>query len=105
MTVKDKVGRRRYVVFRLSIGGTGNPRKDVEKLINQIRKDFKSVQLIQIKNGLGIIRVLHFEMNGVINALNVKYQNLSIETIATAGTIKKAREIIAKKWGNADLRN
>lgn len=104
MTVKEKVGRRRYVVFRVCLLSPGNPKKEVERIITQIRKDLKSVQLIQIKDGLGIMRVLHFELENAITALNLKQPGLCIETIATAGTVKKARTIIAKKkCGNANM--
>lgn len=104
MTVKGKVGRRRYVIFKVSANAMGNPKKELEEIISQIRRELKSVQIIQLKNGFGIMRVLHFDLENAINALNAKHSNMSIETIATAGTVKKAREIIAKKCGNAALR-
>ncbi|MCX8173992.1 MAG: hypothetical protein N3F63_05240 [Thermoplasmata archaeon] len=106
MTVKDKVGRRRYVVFRVSSCIAENPRKEVERIISNIRRDLRSVHLIQLKNGFGIVRVLHFEVENAVTALNGAHPHLSMETIATAGTVKKAREIIAKKkGGNAGVRN
>lgn len=107
MTVKDRVGRRRYVVFTASSSSNqGNIKKEVERVIYQLRKELKSLQLIQFKNGFGIVRVLHFELDNAIAALNAEHSGLSIKTIVTSGTIRKAKEILAKKMcGNAYLRN
>lgn len=104
MTVKDKVGRRRYVVFKVSQGSAEKPRREVEKYLNSLRKDVRSLQLIQFKGSFGIVRVLHFELEKAIQFLNSK-NNLVIETIITAGTLKKAREIIKKRSVNANMRN
>ncbi|MEM4161279.1 MAG: hypothetical protein QW531_04780 [Thermoplasmata archaeon] len=106
MTVKERVGRRRYVVFTVSSVSQENVKKEVERLIKQMRKEFRSVQLIQLRNGFGIMRVLHFELEKAVDALNAPHSGLSIKTIVTAGSVKKAREILARKmWRNEGLRN
>ncbi|MGB9636311.1 MAG: hypothetical protein ACPL1Y_03575 [Thermoplasmata archaeon] len=108
MTVKDRTGRRRYIVFQVvsDAGCTGGAGKvEVQALISRLRRDIKSLHLIQYRYGFGIVRVQHYESKLAIEKLNGHGKNFSLRTIVSTGTVKKARELLAKKAEkNVDLR-
>jgi RNase P/RNase MRP subunit POP5 len=93
MTVKGKVGRHRYIVFQID-GSNGSPRMVIERLIHRLRGNIRTISLIEMKKYYGIVHVFHFELESARGAMNTTFENVKIRTIATSGTLRKAREIL-----------
>ena len=87
MVVKEKRGRKRYILFSHS-GNT--PRIDIEKFIKEeiqtLGGKIKS-KLIKLDSKRGIIRVDHNLLTNAIDLMN-KNELLKIKTIRTSGTLK-----------------
>ena len=82
VVVKDKIGRRRYIVARNS------PR--LKKLIYEIRRIDERAKIIYFDDRFAVIRCRHWYKERIIEFLKER----NIETYRTTGTIKKAKKII-----------
>jgi RNase P/RNase MRP subunit POP5 len=94
MTVKDKVGRKRYITFKLE-----SPRElSRGELIYTFNKRPSKPYLIILEEKGGIVRCLHKKLDDTVKELNgihkLKDVEVKIETIKVAGSIKKAKKIL-----------
>jgi len=86
MVVKNKIGRKRYVI----VYNTENLSEVLRHLHIKFRMDLK----FMFKLGhYSVIRIPHFEKERFVELLN----DFNIPTLKTTGTIKKAKEIIKNK--------
>lgn len=114
MVVKDKVGRKRYIVFRVEPEGetTSEAQAPIEisrgPMIGAIRWSVKantkspitSYWLTVFENDYGILRCPHIEKEDAIRVLTAirwiwqddRRVEVKITTLGTSGTIKRARE-------------
>ncbi len=116
MVVKSKVGRRRYIVFRIHSNRTITKgdlitylryalEQNLFSIDNQSLSSNKSLNkfnrmpwVIFIRNNIGIIRCHHLDTKNTIALLNSFNSILSdkqlfkITTLGTTGTIKSARK-------------
>jgi len=87
MVVKEKRGRKRYILFSHSGGAT---RITIDKFIKDeiqtLGGKIKS-KLIKLDSKRGIIRVDHNLLTNAIDIIN-KNEVLKIKTIRTSGTLK-----------------
>ena len=81
MTVKDRIGRRRYIIVEDS--------EELLRVIKRIKEVDKSAKIIKI-GGFALVRCKHWFKGEVIKKLN----EMGIQTYKTTGTIKKAKKII-----------
>ncbi len=82
MVVKDKVGRRRYIIARNM--------PYLRRLIEEIRKIDDKAKIVYFDDRFAIIRCRHWHKEAIIQFLNKQ----GIKTYKTTGTIKKAKRII-----------
>ena len=82
MVVKDKIGRRRYIIAR--------GEKKIHPLMKEIKKIDKRSKIVFENDNFTVIFCRHWYKDKIIDFL--KSQN--IETYYTTGTIKKAKKII-----------
>lgn len=91
MVVKDKRGRRRYVIFRVEGGPI-----DGRHLSQVLRREFEKghePKLIQFDGRLGIVRCPHDKRREVTERLNrISQEGLRIVTLRSSGTLKSLRE-------------
>ncbi len=80
MVVKDKVGRRRYIITQDAL--------DLQKALENIGK-YRKIKFILRESGYAVIRCKHWHKEEIIKIL----QDEGIETYHTTGTIKSA-----KRW-------
>ena len=95
MTVKAKVGRKRYVVFKLD-----SPREVARgELIHAFNKLPSKPYLIILEPNGGIVRYTHSKQARTLEDLEgthrVGRDEVSIGTVRVAGSIKKAKKILA----------
>jgi RNase P/RNase MRP subunit POP5 len=94
--VKDRVGRHRYVVFRVE-GGEDLEMGDV---IGGLREAFASYPqearpwLVLWRGGKGVVRCAHVRKDDVIHVLRsirrIGGREVRVETLGTSGTVRKA---------------
>ena len=82
MVVKDKIGRRRYIIV--------SGEKKIHPLMKDIKKIDKRSKIVFENDKFTVIFCRHWYKDRIIDFL--KSQN--IETYYTTGTIKKAKKII-----------
>jgi len=86
MVVKDKIGRRRYVI----VYSTENLSEILKHLHLKFHVDLK----FMFKLGhYAVIRIPHEDKDRFLELLN----DFNVPTLKTTGTIKKAKEIIKNK--------
>ena len=102
MVVKDKVGRKRYIAFLVETGA-GLKRHEMIRAINGslppgLTKD--DVRLTAFNGEVGIVLCPHKTKDEVCKALNsitsANNREIRIRTVATSGTIKKAKARLGK---------
>lgn len=102
MVVRDKVGRKRYIVFRVD-AERAISRRDFEQallLSFRSRRSLQSVRpkLIHFDGKAGILRCLHKGKERAIEILTattrVADTDVKVETVKTSGTIRKARTVV-----------
>jgi ribonuclease P/MRP protein subunit POP5 len=98
VVVKDRVGRNRYVAFRLE-GGEGATRGEMEGALREAARGLPveaRPELLRFAEGKGIVRCGHRHRDAVVEALrtirSVGRQGARVETLGTSGTIRKAVE-------------
>ncbi len=85
MVVRDRVGRKRYVIVE--------NKKILRKIIHEIREKIDEKAKISYHNDdFAILFCRHWFKENVIKFLNTR----GLKTYKTAGTIKKAKEIMNK---------
>lgn len=82
MTVKDRVGRVRYVAFRVE--GPPRSRSDVAGLLQPPRK------LTRFDGSHGIAKTTHLDRDALVQRL----RDAGLTTLATSGTIRAAAEAL-----------
>lgn len=90
VTVRDKVGRTRYVAFRLDGGPLPRP-----VLAGALPP---SAKLTRFDGTWGILRTTHRERDALLEALaaprRLAGRDVVVETLVTSGTIRKAAEAL-----------
>ena len=88
MVVKEKKGRKRYILFKHSNKGPKiNLNNFFRKKIGNLESKIKC-KLIEADTENGIVRVDHKLLKKSIDIMNNKSEILNIVTIKTSGTIK-----------------
>ena len=82
MVVKDKIGRRRYIIVENA--------EELDSVMRDIRKIDNKARIITRIDNFSIIFCRHWYKERVIEILKSR----GINTYRTAGTIKKAKEFI-----------
>ena len=91
MVVKEKIGRKRYILFSHS---GDNLKDEIDKFVkNEINTQGGKIKakLIKFDSKKGIIRVDHTTLAKVRDIIN-KNKSLKIKTIRTSGTLKALRK-------------
>ncbi len=83
MVVKDKIGRRRYIILEKS--------DNIGNVMGQIKKMDPSAKIILKDERFILLRCKHWHKEEIIRILNEN----GIKTYRTTGTIKKAKKIMA----------
>ena len=87
--------RKRYIVFR--VHGKRLTRKEIISLINRRGREYGvRITLTVFEGDRGIVLVSHLLKDRAIEAMNFESDGISVETIKTSGTIKKAKKIMEK---------
>ncbi len=96
MTVRDKSGRKRYVAvrFRPSPRGRNEAARVIESCIGGALYGAAGVKLIDVQDGVALIRCRHIRMADVVRALNCSHGGFSLETLGASGTLKGLRSMI-----------
>jgi RNase P/RNase MRP subunit POP5 len=97
--IKDKIGRRRYILF--SVKGKVSRPELIRAINNQYQIAYcnDNVPWLTVFTGYkGIVRCRHSQQAGIINLLNsIVTETFSLTTSKTSGTIKKLKkEVIAQ---------
>jgi len=82
VVVKDKVGRRRYILLK------NEP--VVRKIIGEIRKIDAQAKIVYYDDNFAILRCRHWYKDDILHLL----WSRGIKTYATSGTIKKTKRIM-----------
>jgi len=103
MTVKDRIGRRRYIAFRIETPSTRFFSR--ENVINALHRGASGMKEIiktphltvfDAARGIGVVRVKHTDKDRAIDLLNsikkVDGREIKMVTLRTSGTIKTLRE-------------
>ena len=97
MTVKDRVGRTRYVAFRLDGGPL--PRQALSGVLPPAAK------LTRFDGTHGIVRTTHRERDAVqaflVSLRRAGGKDVQVVTLATSGTMRKAAEALPAESGAA----
>ena len=114
MVVKEKIGRRRYIVFHIDTIAT----IDKKSLIYTINNRFNGSEVFRttpwvifIRNNYGLVRCHHLdskktiELLGSIRQIVGVNQPVKIKTLGTTGTIKSARKKYLDKYFLYPLNN
>tara|TARA_Y100000746_G_scaffold67499_1_gene56284 strand:+ start:557 stop:838 length:282 start_codon:yes stop_codon:yes gene_type:complete len=92
MVVKEKKGRKRYILFTHSSQSKHNIEKFIHEKINILKSKIKC-RLIKLDSENGIIRVDHRLLTEVRNIMNKKSGELRLKTIRTSGTLKSLKKV------------
>lgn len=92
MVVKEKKGRKRYILFTHPSQSKHNIEKFIREKINILKSKIKC-RLIKLDSENGIIRVDHKLLTEVRNIMNTKSGELKLETIRTSGTLKGLKRL------------
>jgi RNase P/RNase MRP subunit POP5 len=88
MVVKDKIGRKRYVVSYCKMKKT-----DLESFLREVMSKYHiKVNIIIYLDGYSILKCNHLDKDKFVDLLNIQ----NFKTFKVTGTIKKAKEILAK---------
>jgi RNase P/RNase MRP subunit POP5 len=101
MVVRDKVGRKRYVVLIVNTESTLSHEDFEQAVVSLLREKgvLRSVRpkLIDFDGQAGIIRCAHTGRDEMIDTLAsitvVSGAEVQVETVKTSGTLRKAREV------------
>jgi RNase P/RNase MRP subunit POP5 len=101
MVVKDKVGRKRYIVFE--VDPPGSSRRDLIRELNRRSKGFgldEPPKLTVFDGHHGIVACRHLEKERVIGLLQdielIAGSSVSVRSLLTSGTIYKAKKFIER---------
>lgn len=102
MVVKEKVGRKRYILFRLESATISRKEfaRALEKCIegSMSGEGMEGLRLILLNGGKGILMCPHSRKDNVIAVLNgMQSAGMKVQTIRTSGTIRKLKEIIEQE--------
>ncbi len=103
MTVKDRVGRRRYIAFRIETHSTRFfSRDDVISAMHRTAAGMEEriktphLTVFDAPRGIGVVRVKHTDKGKAIELLNsvnsIGGREVKVVTLRTSGTIKTLRE-------------
>ena len=101
MIVRDKVGRKRYIVFSVTTESAPSHDDFERAAVSLLREKgvLRSVRpkLIDFDGRVGILRCAHTGKDEAIDVLNsmtdVMGAKVRVETVKTSGTLRKVREV------------
>jgi len=105
MTVREKTGRRRYILFTLEKSGEIPQETMISVLNRRIRErglDRRKIRsrLIFFGTGFGIVRCSHIYKEKMIEILNgIGIDGSQVRTIRTSGTLKTLRDWLRERKG------
>lgn len=86
MVVKEKTGRKRYIVLFCS-----QKREDLEDFLKEIRMKYQiKTRIILYYNGFSIIKFSHLDKDRFVHLLMLH----NLKTYKVTGSVKKAKEIL-----------
>lgn len=94
--VKDRIGRNRYVAFRVEGGGNVQVGEVTQALRDVSRSLPEEARpgLVRFQDGLGLVRVSHRHKEDTIRLLRslrtIGERAVRVRTLGTTGTIRKA---------------
>ncbi|MBX8631237.1 MAG: hypothetical protein KIY12_03380 [Thermoplasmata archaeon] len=94
MTVKDKVGRRRYVAIEIQPSPQGS--EDAVRLLGvilggQLFRESR-MKLISAEGSIAIVRCSHVLLPRVISEVNAYAGRVKCRTLLTSGTLRSLRQ-------------
>ena len=103
MTVKDRVGRKRYIAFRIeTTSHRFFSRDDVIRALHSRNREMKEriktphLTVFEPKRGIGVVRVRHTDKEATIDLLNsitaIGGRTVKVITLRTSGTLKTLRQ-------------
>jgi RNase P/RNase MRP subunit POP5 len=99
VVVKDRVGRRRYIVFEVHGGEV--EWSDLVDALREAKKRGLNLYLIAFDGRYGIVRCPHLQKEDAIDYLrsirNLGGSSVEVSTHLTSGTIKAARRKAERK--------
>ena len=94
MTVRDKAGRRRFILFE----ATGEIESGMGRVINLFRRQLPEVGLdgreirfrvVHFEDGIGVVRCSHLVKDEVVEMINrMSLNGTPLRTLRTSGTLK-----------------
>lgn len=101
MVVRDKIGRKRYIVFSIASEEAPSMEDFGKAVVGFSRKKgmFREIRpkLIDYDGEVGILRCVHTGRDEALDLLNsiteVGGTGLTVRTIKTSGTLRKARAV------------
>jgi len=105
MTVKDRVGRQRYIAFIIEAPREFRRGEVIHAIHRALPRDIRNedVWLTVFEHNAGIVRCPHLLKDRVIEILNgireVGGVGVTFRTVITSGTIKKAKKKFQRKTG------
>ncbi|MCK4613297.1 MAG: hypothetical protein KAU14_00720 [Thermoplasmata archaeon] len=105
MTVREKRGRQRYILFEIQ-GEEPIPRKKVIFSLNRQTREIgfdrreARLRVIFFRDRIGIVRCSHLFKDDVIGILNsIEVDGRMSKTLRTSGTLKTLRDWLREKRG------
>ena len=105
MTVRDKAGRRRFILFDIP-GITGAGMGRVITLFNNRFRDLDidrrdiRFRVVFIGEGVGVVRCSHLAKDDIITMINsTKLDGEQLSTFKTSGTLKTLKDWLMEKRG------
>jgi len=93
MVVKDKVGRKRYIVFQQKDG-----KFHKGEMIAVLNRSTEKPYLMMLEGKYGIVFIRHWHQKEVTEFLNKSHtingKTVVLKTIKTSGTARKAKKIL-----------
>ncbi|MFQ5909756.1 MAG: Rpp14/Pop5 family protein [Thermoplasmata archaeon] len=101
MVVRDKVGRKRYILLHVESGRAISFEDFERAVLSSLRNEgiLRSIRpkLIDFGGGTGILRCTHTGKERAIDILNsiteIDGKKVKVETVKTSGTLRKVRAI------------
>ena len=105
MTVRDKAGRRRFILFEIP----GDPDAGMGRLITLFNNRFRDLNIdrrdirfrvVFVGEGIGVVRCSHLAKDDVLNMINSTILNgEQLSTVKTSGTLRTLKDWLKLKRG------
>jgi len=112
MVVKARIGRKRYIIFRIDATTDITKRDIIHTLNRSIAIKLTQIPwVITVKNNFGLVKCNHLDKEKIIELLQSIHLvgklkiPVTIKTLGTTGTIRSARKKYLKKLNLYPLNN